>query len=273
MNSAGANLSHSIYRAFVKLDPGRSSRLAYDFNILPTDACRPTGAECFHHRFLRGEARRVARKFRSQRFAIGDLTFREYASTESLTTPREYLLQTRYFDQIDSDSDNHFSDFNLRQILRENRARKYCASLLKQRGRIRKPAAEVREQQSVRARISRSTGSLSSCRVSVLASLFHEFFGISSFVNQQINASRKLQRRRARTCVQTVCHGFAGPFRSQNLRGMNDTPIVKLHVFSCLQASPQRPFGHSDASSTFDIETTGSRMFVNPVAEREKPMI
>src|ERR1700704_1370935 len=102
MNSCSAELSHPFLCLVVKLDRRRSAWLAYDFNVLPTNAFRPTSSERFHHRFFRRKARGIACELRCERFAITDFAFREYSRAKSLAASREYFFQTRYFNEIDS---------------------------------------------------------------------------------------------------------------------------------------------------------------------------
>ena len=188
----------------VQLNSRRAAVSGHDFNIAPPDAIRPAGAKRFHDCLFRRKPRRVARKPRRAILAIADLLIGEHAAAKPVASALEHLLDSINFNQVNTYCNDHVLDLHLHQVFGQDRFRKDRARFFQQRGRVRKPRAEMCEQQPARARFESSPGRLRGSRVTVLTSLSREFLRVGCFVNQQINAPCKLNRLSARPSVKTV---------------------------------------------------------------------
>jgi len=92
-----------------QLEMGRAGGLTSYLNILPSNAPRPTGTQRFEQGFLCCETHRIMRSW----ICVGDAIFlllrSENALNKAVPVSREGFAQSRDFDSINSDTDNHFN--------------------------------------------------------------------------------------------------------------------------------------------------------------------
>jgi hypothetical protein len=298
MNPPRSDLEETFERSPSKLNPRRTRFEHYNLNITPAYSTAPARPERFHHRFFRREPCRVTHEARGSFLAIVDLAFSEHPVAKTLASPREDLFHPRDFNHVDSKGYYHRnervetpallqvpraeaggtaraprSNDDLNEFVRKARLCEDRTRFFQQRACVRVARAEVGQQKPLRARFNSDSSRLRRRRVAILLCFYGKLFGVGAFVNQQVHTARKVDRRSARTGVQTVGNGLPRSFRSHHFTGFNDSSIIQLHRRTRLQAPEHRAFGHAQFPRPIEVELAWLWLFFDAIPEREHAMI
>src|ERR1700675_775347 len=103
----GAEFLRDGRRLTVKLNSRTLPFRAHHFDIAPSDAATPSRAQCFHSRFLGGEARGIAFKAPGFSFAVTNFALSEDAAKKAVAEPLDSFADARNFGDVHPGAENH----------------------------------------------------------------------------------------------------------------------------------------------------------------------